>query len=441
MSIQYESVPSIDSGSNADTEELDSCDEQESSADCKSSSCHAAWNLFNMVEGTGILGLPYAVKEGGVVVLVGLALLAIISNYTGQIIITCLYETKKEACDKDVNENVNKPRRLRKTYEDIGQACFPRFGGKIVVVVQILELMFVCTLYLVLSGTLLIHTFPSYPISERGWIAISALVVLPTVFLQHLSHVAWFSLFSSVALLITITAVTVFGIHVSERWDIESIDICNIQTFPVGIGIVLFSYAAHPLLPGIEESLKNKSKFSFIMNMTFFLAAVTKILFSMTAYLSFSAKTQEVITNNLPTGVFRTVGCVLLVVNVLFSYAFPMFTVIHCITTSVLSKCCLTDSNYCQMGFLIALRIGLVMITLFSALLIPHFALLMSFIGNFTGTFLIFVFPALFHLKLFKGELRLWQIALDVTIIIFGISAGIVGVYTSGYTLIKAYIA
>ncbi|KAK3751810.1 hypothetical protein QZH41_013280, partial [Actinostola sp. cb2023] len=276
--------------------------DDEASGGTSSSSCHATWNLFNMVEGAGVLGLPYAVKEGGIVVLLGLAVLAIISNYTGQILISCLYDTEKQSDEKADGGTEEKTLkiRVRGTYEEVGRACFPRFGGKVVVVVQILELVFVSTLYLVLSGSLMSHTFPNSPISERGWIAIGALVVLPTVFLKQLSHVAWLSLFSIVALLTTVTAVTGFGIRVSERWDIHTIDRCNIETFPVGIGIVLFSYAAHPLLPGIEESMENKSKFPLIMNVTFLVAAVTKILFSTTAYLSFSEKTQEVITNNLP---------------------------------------------------------------------------------------------------------------------------------------------
>lgn len=407
----------------------------------KSTSCHAAWNLFNMVEGTGVLGLPYAVKQGGFVVIIGLALLAVISNYTGQILISCLYE-KEAKVENEKDENGKDVEiRVRSTYEDIGRACFPRFGGKVVIVVQIVELVFVSTLYLVLSGSLLIHVFPNYSISRRGWIAISALVVLPTVFLQHLSHVAWLSLISSLALLTTLTGVTIFSIHVSEQWDIDKLDNCNIETLPVGVGIVLFSYAAHPLLPGIEESLQNRSKFSLVMNLTFFLVALTKIVFSITSYLSFSDKTQEVITNNLPGGFYRSVGCILLVINVLFSYAFPMFTVICCITTSVVTQYpTLIESNYLG-PFLTFLRLILVLITLLAALLIPHFALLMSFIGNLTGTFLVFIFPPLFYMMLHKGQLPLWQMLLNVGIILFGIGAGIVGIYASGIALVKAYIS
>lgn len=419
----------------------------------QSSSWHAAWNLFNMVEGTGILGLPYAVKEGGLVVIFGLAILALISNYTGQILISCLYETEKEskATDDDILAQENnkkdpaeveksvKRKRVRATYEDVGSACFPHLGGKLVIIIQILELIFVSTLYLVLCGSLMVHTFPNTLVSIRGWIAIGALVVLPTVFLKELSHVAWLSLFSTAALLVTVTAVTAFGIKVSERWDIDSIQIGTMETCPVGIGIVLFSYAAHPLLPGIEQSLKNRSKFPFIMNISFILAAVTKIIFSVTAYLAFSNDTKEVITNNLPAGAVRTVGCFLLVINVLFSYAFPMFTVIQCITTSVVSKCCVPQSSRIT-PFLIILRVILVVITLLAALLIPHFALLMSFIGNLTGTCLVFVFPPLFHLKLRKSVLPWWQIILNISIILFGTAAGSVGLYSSGTALVKAYI-
>ncbi|EDO41339.1 predicted protein [Nematostella vectensis] len=454
MLSPFSSLPYItcqESDNDADTESDNNPgvtdEEGDEESDAEKGGCslwHAFWNLVNVIEGTGVLGLPYAVREGGIIVVLGLIILAVISNYTGQILIGCLYTKDPKQDDEEVrlvkkSKEKDERKRVRLTYEDIGEVCLPGFGGKIVVATQVLELMSVSTLYLVLSGSLLVNTFPRVPITHRGWIALSTVLVLPTVFLKSLAHVAWLSLVSTVSLMATVAAVIVYGISVHDQWDIDSIVSCNVDTVPVGLGIVLFSYAAHPLLPGIENALRDKSKFPLIMNISFVFAAISKVLFAVTAYLAFSDKTKEVITNNLPPGPIRTTVCVLLVLNVLFSYAFPMFTVIHCVTNSIVSRCCVPEKA--NFRFPVILRVVLVLLTMLAALLIPHFALLMAFIGSLTGACLVFIFPPVFNIILRRSAMYKLQIAADVLIIIFGVSTGIVGVVYSGKALVKAYTA
>ena len=46
----------------------------------------------------------------------------------------------------------------------------------------------------------------------------------------------------------------------------------------------------------------------------------------------------------------------------------------------------------------LAFRVGIVIVTIMFAVVIPHFSILMGFIGNFTGCLLSFVWPCVFHL-------------------------------------------
>lgn len=87
----------------------------------------------------------------------------------------------------------------------------------------------------------------------------------------------------------------------------------------------------------------------------------------------------------------------------------------------------------------VCLRIGLIMFTLFLAIFIPHFAILMGLIGSITGTMLSLIWPCYFHLRLKRKSMKWYQCAVDVIIIAFGLLITVTGVFYSSVALIKAF--
>lgn len=87
----------------------------------------------------------------------------------------------------------------------------------------------------------------------------------------------------------------------------------------------------------------------------------------------------------------------------------------------------------------LAFRVGLVVFTTVMAISIPHFAILMGFIGSFTGTMLSFIWPCYFHLKL-KGPTLDWgTVAYDCFVIFLGILFGVIGIAISFTALVQAF--
>ena len=76
-------------------------------------------NTVNWIEGIGFLALPYAVKEGGIAVILAFLIIPVCLWYTGKILIECLYDTDK------------KQRRLkvRSTFKELGEILLPKDGG------------------------------------------------------------------------------------------------------------------------------------------------------------------------------------------------------------------------------------------------------------------------------------------------------------------------
>ncbi|KAJ7377058.1 hypothetical protein OS493_031016 [Desmophyllum pertusum] len=164
-------------------------DEEEPLLPSPSNSDASVWkatiNICNFTEGVGFLAIPFAVAKGGIGAVAALIFVPLICWFTNRILVECLYEPNV------LHGNI---RRVRSSWNEIGEAMWPRYGGTMVVAVQCLELIVAATLYLIACGSLMSVAFPSLPLTTTAWTCISAVVVLPSTFLRSLSQIAWLSL-------------------------------------------------------------------------------------------------------------------------------------------------------------------------------------------------------------------------------------------------------
>ena len=413
----------LDEPTESITEE-DSAEDEAPTTD-KSPLWKAVVNLMSDIEGTGLLALPYVIAQSGLVAIAAMAVVPFIAFYTGTILIYCLYDKN------DTGERV----RVRSNYKQLGEACSPRFGGTIVSAIQLVDLFLLASLYLVLCASLSTGIFPDLPLSDKVWMLIAAALGLPTLFVKNLSQVAWMSLLSVIALMIAVVSVLAYGIAHESSWTPREILVWNIDEVPVSLAIIIFSYLCHPVLPGVEASMENKSKYRTMLALSYFFVAIVKVVFSVCAFLSFSSNIQDVIVNSLPVGVIRSLVNAFLLLNVIFSYPFCVITIMQTIEESVSP-----DSFSCKIPDLvwfIGIRVSTNFLTLLPAILIPHFALFMAFISSLTGSAIAFILPVIFHLVIKQHELKLYHYIFDISVLIFGFLAAALGLVYSGKSLFE----
>jgi amino acid permease len=164
---------------------------------------------------------------------------------------------------------------------------------------------------------------------------------------------------------------------------------------------------------------------------------LVKIVFALTAFLTFVGSTQEVIVNNFPVTSLYYVVLAFLGLNVLCSYAFPIAVVIQTSDDSLSPGSCLLKLP--RMLWFVGIRIFLLLVTLVTALVAPHFALLLAFFGSMISSLFSFVFPCLFHLKLKGASLSLCNRLFDYTVILLGICTTVLGTFFSGKALVEMY--
>lgn len=337
--------------------------------------------------------------------------------------------------------------RVRTSYVEIAEHVWgPRIGGRIVNIAQIIELLMTCILYVLLCGDLIKGSFPGSPVDLTSWIMISTVPLLACAFLKSLRHVSILSFWCTVAHMAINAIILIYCFTRAGSWYWKDVQLkIDIWTFPISIGVVVFSYTSQIFLPTLEGNLTDKSKFNCMMHWTHLAAALFKALFSYVGFLTWGFATKEVITNNLPTQSFKIVVNLILVAKAMLSYPLPYFASLDLFQTSLFAGKPRTpfpscfDESYKLTIWAVALRIALVLFTMVLAIFIPHFSILMGLIGSFTGTMLSFVWPCYFHMRIKWYKLRWYTKALDITVIVIGVVFGSIGIYYSSHALANAF--
>lgn len=412
----------------------------------------AGWNVTNAIQGMFIVSLPYAVLHGGYWGVFALVFVAYICCYTGKILVSCLYE---------VDPNTGYLIRVRDSYVSIAEHVLGEaIGGKMVNVAQLIELLMTCILYVVLCGDLLIGSFPEWGVDQRSWMIICATTLLPCAFLKDLRAVSNLSFWCTVCHLIVNGVIFGYCFLQIADWEWSKVSFkIDWGTFPVSLGIVVFSYTSQIFLPSLEGSMTDKSQFHAMLDWSHIAAAAFKGGFAWIGFMTFAEQTQEVITNNLPTRGFKALVNLTLVGKALLSYPLPYFAAAGLLEKTFFKSPAVSkdeqDMNPSGIGnqpfptiyerdgeyrvWAVGLRVALVMVTMLFAISIPHFALLMGLIGSFTGTMLSFIWPCYFHMKLKWNEMLPQTRAWECFIIALGTVCGLIGFFTSLSGLIDAY--
>uniref|UniRef100_A0A1B0DC91 Vesicular inhibitory amino acid transporter n=1 Tax=Phlebotomus papatasi TaxID=29031 RepID=A0A1B0DC91_PHLPP len=412
--------------------------EGEGRSDVKINEFQAAWNVTNAIQGMFIVSLPFAVLRGGYWAIIAMIGVAHICCYTGKILVQCLYEPDPQT---------GEPVRVRDSYVGIAKVCFgPKYGARAVNLAQIIELLMTCILYVVVCGDLMAGSFPEGALDSRSWMMLVGIFLLPLGFLKSLHMVSLLSFWCTMSHLVINAIILGYCLLEISDWGWSKVKwSIDMENFPISLGVIVFSYTSQIFLPTLEGNMIDRSKFNWMLDWSHIAAAAFKSIFGYICFLTFQNDTQQVITNNLHSAGFKGLVNFFLVIKAVLSYPLPYYAACELLERNFFRGKPKTpfptiwalDGELKVWG--LAFRVGVVTVTILMACFIPHFQILMGFIGSFTGTMLSFIWPCYFHLKL-KGHLMDQRaIAYDYFIIFLGVLFTVIGIYDSGNALIEAF--
>ncbi|XP_056284966.1 vesicular inhibitory amino acid transporter-like isoform X2 [Pseudoliparis swirei] len=338
----------------------------------------AGWNVTNAIQGIFVLGLPFALVQSGYVGLVLLVLSAWFCNHTGRILVACLYEEEQSGGSVSMV-------RVRHKYQDIVEAgckglwpSLPALGGWMINVAQVIELLMTCTLYLVVSTSLLSDSVSGMAVPRSVCSLVSLVFLLPCLLLTDLRPVSTLSLLCSLAHILIGLLVMLYCLSRASSWSWSSLSLSvDPEDFLVSVGVIIFSYTSQIFLPPLEGSMEDRGQFNAMLGWTHGAACVMKTLFSLLAVLTWGAETSEVITDNLPSDLRPLVNLSLLA-KALLSYPLPFYSAAEILQTCLLGGVSSPSQHGGVSRTALLVRAALLMTSYLLALLVPRFSLLMG---------------------------------------------------------------
>ncbi|KAI8337781.1 transmembrane amino acid transporter protein-domain-containing protein [Blakeslea trispora] len=389
----------------------------------------AYFNIVCVVAGTGTLGLPFALKQGGWIGILILVLSWTMSVYTGIILIRCLYANGKQRLS---------------SYKDIAYACFGRVGSCVTFFFNSWITVGAPVLYMVLSGSNL-NQLCRGTVAEIGvvkWsIICSALVAIPFILVKSMKEVAIMSAMGAIA-----TLVVVFIVLAVAMVDQQSIppahhDSVIWQEFPIALSTISFSFGGNPVYPHVEASMKKPRQWPLAVAAGLSTCAALYFLSAVPGYYVYGDQVQSPVYNSISDGIPKTVAIVVMTFHVLS--ATPIL-----ITSFALDVEEMLNITVERFGawkeFVIRaiLRILIMVVVAVIGAVIPHFGDLMSLIGSFANCGLVFIFPVVFYFKLtgFRNK-PFYEIAWCALILLLGVVGLIFGTKSSIEQLIADFRA
>ncbi|PKA53922.1 Lysine histidine transporter 1 [Apostasia shenzhenica] len=363
--------------------------------------------------------MPYAVAKGGWLSLAALVITAVICVYTALLLVHCMQSNS-----------------LIKTYPDIGQLAFGNRGRILIALLINAELYFIVVGMLIIEGDNIDTLFPNVEFyianlkirGKQAFIFLTTLLVLPTTWARSLSFISYLSAgftlipFMILAIIVWVGASDDIGFH-------ENRQVINWNGFPTSLGIFIFSYACHSVIPIVYSSMNDTSKYSMVLITAFGVSTILNVSLGVIGYMMFGVGTKSMVTLNLPSNYFNSKIVIwIVIVFPLVKYALLLMPVINALEEK------LTITGRFKS---ILLRTTLVISTAIIAMAVPFFEYIITLTGSLLSCVAAIIVPCICYLKIFKSARAGMEVLVITCIIVFGVVIAITGTFVSTKSIIQ----
>ncbi|KAH9498872.1 hypothetical protein Btru_004913 [Bulinus truncatus] len=282
--------------------------------------------------------------------------------------------------------------------------------------------------------------------------------------IRDIRHLGVISVCANLSILVggivTLAYITI-GFSLSSDWHLY-----KWSTLPIFFGMVTSSFEGIGTIIPIESSMEgNRHNFAPFLHSAVIILSIILTTFGVVGYLRFGETTEQILNNNIPTSTSMGMAInICLCVGVFLTFPLQIYPVIeisefflfkngHCNNDEVkrkyekddseaalLPRINKTNSKNAQHSYnhqvhswkRNILRICIVLVAAGLAVALrDFFAYVSAFVGALGSSLLAYILPCLFHLKLCGNNISFGIRLKDYSIIVFGILASIISLYTT----------
>ncbi|XP_052076007.1 proton-coupled amino acid transporter 4-like isoform X1 [Mytilus californianus] len=419
--------------------------EDDTAKNLKVSNISSLMHLVKGNVGTGILAMPNAVNNAGLLVgTIGILLIGGIAVHCMHMLLNCSHILSKRVTEPSLDyasvlETALKtgPRRVRR---------MAKFGRLVVNIFLIITQTGFCCIYLLFVAQNIkqfVDSFYPDSLSTLHYLLIVTAALIPYTFIKELKRLAPFSTVANIFNVVGL--VIIFQYLFRGLPDYRTRPATRpFDNLPLYFGTVIFSYEGIGLVMPIENKMKYPSDFrglSGVMNLG--MAIVTSLYTAMGfyGYLKFGGDALGSITLNLPNDDWSYLSVNLIFAASLFiSYGLMLYVPVKITFPWITKK--LGSSRKVQIYAEYPYRIVIVLFTLGVAAVVPHLDLLISLIGAFASCALALMLPPIIEmltLSVEHGQLPWWKLIKDILIVLFGFLGFATGTYSAVREIIKTF--
>ncbi|MFH4976568.1 hypothetical protein AB6A40_003277 [Gnathostoma spinigerum] len=390
-------------------------------------------NLIKSMLGTGLLSLPLAFKFSGL--WLGLVFMFIIFI----VCLVCMRQVVFAAhyiCYRYGREVIDYANVMRGAVE-AGPNWINTKGYifKQLVNVNIFVAQFgFCSVYFVFMADNLENFFTcntAIHLSKAMWMSILLIPILLLCSIRRLNMLASFAFVANIIYICSVIIVLhFFFTHLQPSSRLPAVG--KITNFPLYFGTVMFAFEGVAVILPIENRMNQPQFFiqwNGVLNSANLVVLAVYAMVGFYGYLAVGDDVADTVTLNLPQEPFYQLIKLSFVVCVMVSYPLQFFVPMERIEKWIMRKIVVEK----QILYIYCARYGLVLLTCAIAQVVPHLALVISFIGAFSGASLALLFPPCIELLVSYAQKNLtaglW--VKNITLLCFAVLGFSTGTYSA----------
>ncbi|XP_044310224.1 proton-coupled amino acid transporter 1-like [Varanus komodoensis] len=399
--------------------------------------------------GTGMLGLPLAIRNAGIVMgPVSLVVIGIIAVHCMDILVKCAHHF----CNKHQKPFLDYGDAVKHGLEASPSAWLrdhSLWGRYLVGFFLILTQLGFCCVYFVFLADNLKQVISAANGTTNDCSANETAIMAPTmssqlyilsllpfvvllVFIQNLKILSIFSMLANILMLCSL--IMIFQYIVRDIPDPSHLPmVAPWKTFPLFFGTAIFAFEGIGVVLPLENKMKNPQHFPIILYVGMGIVSILYLSLGALGYLRFGAKIQPSITLNLPNCWLYQSVKLLYSIGIFFTYALQFYVPAEIIIPMATSRV----SERWAFWVNLLLRVLLVGLTCVLAILIPRLDIVISLVGSVSSSALALIIPPLLEITTYYSEgMHPLTIVKDIFISFIGCAGFVVGTYESLLELI-----